>query len=210
MITCAIFQGPPSPPFPSLAHAKERNFYTNDLCPKLTSPVRSVPPFENTISLINCPVRHEASRSLFRFCPSWISPNSPFFILLFLFFFPPLTPSSSLVLHSRVGGPLTCPSVSISCRSLRPCLLPFIILSHSRLSTTSESGRSFLPTPSLPIILFLPCVRSSFSFVPSPLSCFLRLYVFGFRFMISIFCNGYYFLHPCIIFVFVFLLSVWR
>lgn len=65
MITCAIFQGPPSPPFPSLGHPKERNFYTNDLCPKLTSPVRSVPPFENTISLINCPVRHEASRSLF-------------------------------------------------------------------------------------------------------------------------------------------------
>lgn len=204
------FSGSPSPPFPSLAHPKERNFYTNDLCPKLTSPVRSVPPFENTISLINCPVRHEASRSLFRFCPSWISPNSPFFILLFLFFFPPLTPSSSLVLHSRVGGPLTCPSVSISCQSLRPCLLPFIILSHSRPSTTSESGRSFLPTPSLPVILFLPCVRSSFSFVPSPLSCFLRLYVFGFRFMISNFCNGYYFLHPCIIFVFVFLLSVWR
>lgn len=65
MITCAIFQGPLPLPFRPLPIPKKRNFYTNDLSPKLTSPVRSVPPFENTISLINCPVRHEASRSLF-------------------------------------------------------------------------------------------------------------------------------------------------
>lgn len=68
--------------------------------------------------------------------------------------------------------------------SLPPSFYHFIPLT----TFYNVGKRSKLSSDSFPSrYSFLPCVRSSFSFVPSPLSCFLRLYVFGFRFMISIF-----------------------
>lgn len=212
MITCAIFQGPLPLPFRPLPIPKKRNFYTNDLCPKLTSPVRSVPPSENTISLINCPVRHEASRSLFPVL-SFLDLSEFAFFHSFIFIL--FSSSHDAFLESRpslAGRRASHVSVcfhllSIS-SSLPPSFYHFIPLTTfynvgKRSKLSSDSFPSRYSFSSLCSIFFLFCAIAVILF-PEIVCFWFSFYDFHF------FCNGYYFLHPCIIFVFVFLLSVWR